>query len=123
MSNSPRVFTRLDRFIQRKWDELTPRLQSLVDACPQKGPSKQTQEKIIRLRKVLSEAREEVSFLETRLSCKQAIAERKQHLEKEYQACVEQLQQMADDSRIYREVSLWGEQVKQRIQALTQKLD
>ena len=82
MSNSPRVFTRLDKFIQRKWDELTPRLQSLVDACPQKGPSKQTQEKIVRLRKVLSEAREEVSFLEAKLSCKQAITERKQHLER-----------------------------------------
>jgi hypothetical protein len=123
MSNSPRVFTRLDKFIRRKWEELTPRLQALSEIdLSSKQPSKSTQEKILRLRKVLSEARSEVSYLEARLSCRLAIEERKQSLEEEYQYCCQQLKQMTDDSRLYREIKQWGEQLRQRIDTLTQKL-
>lgn len=123
MSNSPRVFTRLDKFIRRKWEELTPRLQALSEIdLSSKQPSKSTQDKILRLRKVLSEARSEVSYLEERLSCRLAIEERKQYLEEEYQYCCQQLKQMTDDSRLYREIKQWGEQLRQRINTLAEKL-
>lgn len=120
MSNTRLPFNRLDKFINRKKEELARLLNA--DEAATTGKSTSGAAKVAHLRKVIIKAKAELTHLESKLTDTVTIKARLSHLESEYQNHKKRLGKQVTNSMAYREISTEIQRLPPRIQVLKKKL-
>ena len=112
-------FARLDRFIERKKDELARLLEK--DASP--SQREKWHSKAAHLRKVITQAKQELTQIENSLCRREDILQRLQQRQREHERCCKHLTTQLTSSTLYRELFAESQRLLQRVKALESKLD